>query len=157
MSVHFEDWISDRVSVEDAGYQSPCWVWQRNINDQGYGLVVASKLTGHFRKVRAHRLTYENLIGPIPCGLELDHLCRNRSCVNPSHLEPVSHRENAIRGVGARCEKGKWFCGHLRTAENTLPKGKGGTCRECHNSRQRAYNKRRKDNVLRAKFAQVAA
>src|SRR5437763_12827689 len=83
---------SDRIErniVVDAG---GCWRWQRALNEGGYGLV------GYGGKVaRAHRVAYELFVGPIPLELELDHLCRVRRCVNPSHLEPVTRRENVLR------------------------------------------------------------
>jgi len=79
---------------QDCGYETPCWVWQR-CRRGGYGEV---KIGG--TQVRAHRAYYERFVGPIPDGLQLDHLCRNRACVRPSHLEVVTGFENAIRGVG---------------------------------------------------------
>lgn len=71
-----------------------CWVWQRCVDDKGYG-----KIRVNGRTVRAHRHFYERDRGPVPEGMELDHLCRNPSCVNPSHLEAVSHAENSRRGA----------------------------------------------------------
>ena len=68
-----------------------CWVWQAETTN-GYGRFKASK-----KKHRAHRWAYISLVGPIPANLDLDHLCRNRSCVNPKHLEPVTRRENLLR------------------------------------------------------------
>lgn len=77
---------------------SRCWVWTGGSFRDGYGQFHPY---GWRRKVQAHRYAYELLVGPIPEGLTLDHLCRNRSCVNPHHLEPVTHRVNILRGVGA--------------------------------------------------------
>lgn len=71
-----------------------CWVWQRQIDKKGYGVWT---LKG--RHHRAHRVMFERMIGPIPEGTEPDHKCRNRACVNPSHLEPVTHVVNMRRGV----------------------------------------------------------
>lgn len=75
--------------------ESGCWEWVGATSD-GYG---------HFqwqgRNVRAHRYLWERVRGPIPTGLVIDHLCRNRRCVNPNHLEVVTFRENILRGVGA--------------------------------------------------------
>lgn len=73
-----------------------CWQWTGAINRHGYGQFL---FTDGSRRA-AHRIVYELIVGPIPEGLQLDHLCRNRGCVNPNHLEPVTNRENTIRGVG---------------------------------------------------------
>jgi hypothetical protein len=70
-----------------------CWVWMAGVNTGGYG--------GYQQKM-VHRLTYEALVGPIPQGLELDHLCRVKPCCNPDHLEPVTRRENALRYWAAK-------------------------------------------------------
>ena len=78
------------------GEPDECWPWLGGIDGRGYGCAAA----GNGRAVKAHRLAYQLLVGPIPEGLELDHLCRNRVCCNPVHLEPVTHRENLRR---ARC------------------------------------------------------
>jgi hypothetical protein len=73
-----------------------CWEWTGR-TDQGYGRV---SIGG--RQLRAHRVVYERLVGRVPDGLVLDHLCRNRGCVNPDHLEPVTNEENIRRGVAIR-------------------------------------------------------
>lgn len=79
--------IPDYVADENG-----CWIWQRGLSKGGYGLTG----TG----ADAHRKMYEDQVGPIPQGMELDHLCRVRACVNPQHLEPVAPRENTRRGAG---------------------------------------------------------
>ena len=72
-----------------------CWAWRASHSSKGYGqFYVDSKPVG------AHRVAYELMRGPIPDGLELDHLCRNPGCVNPDHLEPVTRRMNSLRGKG---------------------------------------------------------
>lgn len=76
-----------------------CWLWTKSTNRNGYGRIL--KREG--RKVRTllvHRLVYTAVVGPIPKGAVLDHLCRNRRCANPAHLEPVSVRTNTLRGDG---------------------------------------------------------
>lgn len=72
-----------------------CWLWTGAINGNGYGYFLAFGT-----RIPAYRFAYENWIGPIPDGLELDHLCRNRACVSYDHLEAVTHRENTLRGDG---------------------------------------------------------
>jgi hypothetical protein len=79
---------------QDCGYETPCWVWQRAFDEQGYGQI---RVNGRLR--RAPRVYYERENGPIPNGLHLDHLCRNRACVNPTHTEPVTQTENIRRGA----------------------------------------------------------
>ena len=80
-----------------------CWLWTANTTGRnGYG-----RFSGDGGQMLAYRWTYEQLVGPVPEGMELDHLCRVRLCVNPSHLEPVSHRENCMRGVSPAVEYAK--------------------------------------------------
>lgn len=79
---------------EDRGYETPCWIWQRAINKRwGYGINSGR---------RAHIVEWERVNGNVPDGLDLDHLCRVRSCVNPAHLEPVSRAVNLQRGDKAK-------------------------------------------------------
>ncbi len=96
----------------------------------------------------AHRAFYEHSIGKVPAGLELDHLCRNRYCVNPSHLEPVTHKENVLRGISpSAIHAKKTHCvhGHKYTPENTLIYDGGRRrCRICTNKRNARYMRERK-------------
>jgi hypothetical protein len=95
---------------------SGCWEWQNALNSEGYGRIkIGSLIDGSARTVYAHRWSYERIIGPIPSGLFIDHLCRNRKCVNPAHLEPVTHLENQRRGYYAtktHCSKGHSLSGY---------------------------------------------
>lgn len=121
-----------------------CWLWTGAINRDGYGQVFDRAI----RKNRgAHRLVYELLRGQIPEGLELDHLCRVRSCVNPDHLQPVSHQVNTLRGETlVAAYAGRTHCknGHAYTKENLCNTSAGyRRCLTCARSRNReAYRKR---------------
>ena len=91
----------------EVGAEGGCWNWTAGRTPQGYGNV---RHLG--RHVYAHRFAYEQIVGAIPAGLQIDHLCRNPSCVNPDHLEPVTNRENARRGLKAQrthCKNGHPF------------------------------------------------
>lgn len=81
--------MAKRLTVSEGG----CWTWLGAIDRDGYGRVGKDG-----RCLRVHRVAYESLIGAIPEGLVIDHLCRNRACANPLHLEPVTVRENFMRG-----------------------------------------------------------
>jgi hypothetical protein len=89
-----EEWSDVFWSDEDRGHDTPCHIWLKSTDNLGYG---------RFRgNVLAHRFAWERINGAIPTGLDLDHLCRVPSCVNPSHLEPVTHHENLLRGKGTK-------------------------------------------------------
>lgn len=75
--------------------EEQCWIWKGRPTGSGYGSL---RVDG--KSVPAHRFGYTMLVGPIPKGLQIDHLCRNRMCVNPLHLEPVTSKENTHRGMG---------------------------------------------------------
>lgn len=135
------DRIAEGIEISEEG----CCVWARNRYPNGYGAItVGSRTDGTRRNVRVHRLVYELLVGPIPEGLHLDHLCRNRACCNPDHLEPVTCQENLLRGQAAirasHCKKG-----HEYTPANTITSTNGRRrCRACSNAYDRLRYQRRK-------------
>lgn len=119
--------------------ESGCWLWTGYKHADGYGLV---KVDGKNRL--AHRVVYEMLVGPVPEGLELDHLCRVRACVNPDHVEPVTHAENMRRSDSLRFgwHREVTHCpqGHAYDEANTYqrPDRPGRICRACGRERARA-------------------
>lgn len=116
-----------------------CWLWTGSVATNGYGRVRDSD-----REVQAHRAVYQLLVGPIPDGLQVDHLCRVRNCVNPAHLEAVTQRENIPRGCSEPAKnaaKSECLMGHLFSPENTYtyPDGRREcrTCRRAHSQKHR--------------------
>src|SRR4051812_43080020 len=88
MSAYEEGYILERITVDTNG----CWLWNLSCNRDGYGRASGGR--------DAYVVSYTIFVGPVPDGLELDHLCRVRRCVNWEHLEPVTHRVNCLRGAG---------------------------------------------------------
>lgn len=115
-----------------------CWLWVRYCDPAGYGRVYWDK-----RADRAHIVVYRLLVGPVPAGLELDHVkergCRWRCCCNPAHLEPVTHRVNLLRGDTSTAEwAGREECpqGHPLEPGNLVKRPRGGReCATCNRER----------------------
>lgn len=126
---------------------SGCWLWLSSVTGPGYGQISDPARRG--RPLLAHRVSYELHVGAVPDGLDLDHLCRVRSCVNPRHLEPVSRRENLRRGATLTAKNiAATHCprGHSYTEENTLRTNRGArSCRECNRLACKARNANHKE------------
>lgn len=127
-----------RVEKTDA-----CWNWLGKRTPKGYG---SFELNG--KTIAAHRYSYERSIGPVPAGMQLDHLCRNRACVNPSHLEPVTSRENTLRGdhpniVKRRNRIASGVCenGHPASAYNPVKR----RCMDCWRASKRESSRRKRE------------
>lgn len=118
-----------------------CWLW-RGALVGGYGQFRVGA-----KAIPSHRWSFEQECGPVPDGLELDHLCRVRACVRPSHLEPVTHKENTLRGTSfSAIEARQTHCknGHAFDASNTLPRSGGGRrCLACKRDAGRRYWRRK--------------
>lgn len=132
----FEIWASNSRALAkfEQNYipepNSGCWIWLGGLDGRGYGC---------FQKKKAHRFSYYVNRGSVPGGLELDHLCRNKCCINPDHLEPVTRQENTLRGlapvINAALQRAKTHCknGHPFDEKNTYWDARGHrSCRACH-------------------------
>jgi hypothetical protein len=125
----------------------PCWLWTASVDSYGYGQFSRSR-----RPVKAYRVSYELLHGPVPKTLELDHLCRCKLCVRPSHLEAVPHRENLLRGESpAALAARKTHCirGHAFDDENTVDSQGFRCCLECRRAYRRTPQARAKKRAWR--------
>lgn len=122
----------NKVIIKENGYKTPCWVWTASTNSMNYGHMNVSGKT-----IAAHRWAYEHFVGRIPEGLELDHMCRNTLCVNPSHCRAVTHKQNvlcggspsALNAIKTHCPKGHEYIDNNIIVVN----GKWRRCRICVN------------------------
>lgn len=126
--------LADRLFEKVAAGPNGCILFTGHLNNNGYGTIGAGGKRG--KQIYAHRTAYELIIGPIPSGLVLDHLCRTPRCINPYHLEPVTQVENMRRAASHRthCPQG-----HAYTDDNTINRpGRGRECKTCRNEWARA-------------------
>lgn len=146
--------MSDIIERFEAKYfvaPDGCWLWTANAHAQGYGKIKIAKKT-----MLAHRVSYELYVGKIAKGLHIDHLCRQPACVNPYHLEPVTKKENTLRGVGPSAQNAKkTHCkrGHELTSQNmysysTTRRICVACSREQDSKRKRAYRAKRKLEIV---------
>ena len=142
--------------------RSGCMVWDGRMNQHGYAVIAISRNhaaeVGFPRTISVHRLAWELANGPIPEGMEIDHLCRNHACINVDHLEVVTHAENVRRGDGPilssfrlqaqrllEREAYKTHCkhGHALTDDNVYTDPRGfRACRECQRKRSQVWKQR---------------
>lgn len=135
--------VEPRLRAGTVIQEDGCHVFTRNIDQQGYG-----RISVNGEKQLAHRVAHELFIGPIPNGFEVDHLCFNRACVNPAHLEAVTPLVNTMRSSApSALNARKTHCdaGHPFSPENTRRRTdrRGRLCRACDRDRARAYRARR--------------
>jgi hypothetical protein len=133
--------LSDKFTLGGTG----CWQWKAAFNTYGYGVMWVDAKR---RARQAHIILWEMFNGPVPPGLNLDHLCRNKGCVRPSHLEAVTSGENTLRGHSPSAYNAvKTHCihGHEFTETNTYRfNGTHRGCRECRKAATNRHNKTRR-------------
>ena len=132
----------DKIELKESGLITDCWKWLGAKTKDGYGRLIYNK-----KLIRVHRLSFELFKGKIIEGLQIDHLCRNRDCVNPDHLEAVTQIENIKRGEAGKHNSVKTHCpkGHPYSGDNLYvhPTGKR-ICLICNAKRMIDYRLRRK-------------
>jgi len=135
-------YLKERTTTNERG----CWLWNHYVRADGYA-VIGIRTSEGVKARYVHRLAFEAAFGPAPDGLQLDHLCRNRHCLNPLHLDPVTPRENTLRGTSPMAKNAaKTHCkhGHEFSIENTRIRPEGGrSCRTC----ERATLRRRRERI----------
>lgn len=138
--------VRHKLSVEDRFMshvfmipESTCWWWSKAHDKDGYACF-SNKTNPKSNTHRAQRIAYELFVGEIPPGLVTDHICRNRGCVNPRHLEPVTGKINTNRGINANSRKTHCKFGHPFDEKNTRINGIQRQCRACNNIREKKKN-----------------
>jgi hypothetical protein len=136
-----------KIRLEDGPLPTQCWIWTASTKKDGYGWFSVKH-----KYIAPYKFAYQIIRGEVPIGLEFDHLCKKRACVNPFHVEPVSHQENIDRGKGPP-QRQKTYCskGHPFDSINTYfymsGKYKMRGCLICRRERSAAFRARNKVNA----------
>lgn len=146
-------WTIEKIKAKNVEVDelTDCWNWTGSFDKDGYGKY-GSKTDWVPKSYRASRLFYEQLKEPIPQGKVLDHLCRNRKCVNPEHLEVVTNKENILRGDGLASQNAKkTHCvrNHPLSGNNLLLHDGHRRCKTCQRENEKRAYARRKESVRR--------
>lgn len=138
--------LADRIN-ERIDRSGECWLWTGYLSADGYGAIsVGGKPTG------AHRAAYETYTGPIPEGMEIDHLCRVRHCVNPAHLEAVTHKVNMQRRDYTPVPKERCKNGHPFDEANTRVSNGKRVCRACRREISRRHREKQAEQAAQVTF-----
>ena len=143
---HPDQYFWDKI--EKPNGDSGCWEYAGRLNEHGYGQLSRRFKDGKSNALLAHRYAYIFMIGEIPDGLFLDHLCRNRKCCNPAHLEPVTKRQNTLRGIPGKGVHDSCRKGHKRNRNNMRCwAGENGIivvmCKKC----EKEYQQKNKEKI----------
>ena len=154
MSGKRRDWLEPewrfwaKVKITDS-----CWIWTAAKTSAGYGEFWPGPHRGS-PMIYSHRYSYQLLVGPIPGGLDMDHLCRNPICCNPAHLEPVTHHENMLRGNTGKNTRDKTHCpqGHPYSEENTRVYHGRRSCIACGKASQKRRYAEKGDEIRKQRM-----